>query len=150
MRLPLGSLRVVSPVYTGDASGVKDCNIQGCRKITSGGKPYCDNHVDLNPYVQGLHQDLLQRKAEDTRVLKEGSVAVNIQGITIKEILRILRQNGTRTEERLEKDLQLPKSMIHGYVCALQNRGIVKITMSLRGGMLVNFLKDLDDEEEDE
>jgi len=149
MQLPNGSLRVVLPVYTADRSEVKDCEVTGCRHITSGGKPYCDKHVSLNPYVQGIWKQLAQRAEEDGRVLMEGSIAVNIQGITIQEILRVVKQNGKRTEERLEKDLQLPRSMIHNYVCALQTRGIVKITMSIRGGMLVNFLKDLDDEEED-
>jgi len=148
MQLPRGSIRVVPAYYAKEKSTVKNCEISGCRHITSGGKPYCEKHIAHNSYPQEIWKRLEEREAEDLRVKKEGSIAVNLHGITTQEILRILRQNGKRTEERLEKDLQLPRSMIHNYVCALQKQGIVKITMSVRGGMLVNFLKDLEDEDE--
>ena len=136
------SQRIVIPGRTKEYSETKTCRAGSCRGTTWEGKPYCLDHVKRHPYVQQLLTRLENRIIEDERIRKLGSCAVDVDnpGITLKEIIRILKANKIRTEERLERDLQLPMNLIHSYCVALQKRGMVKIKMKSCGRQQVTLL----------
>ena len=103
----------------------KVCDFDDCTQTTRENKAFCTDHIEKQPYVQDLMKRMLAREQEDFRVRCEGSVSVNFHGITVNEILLHLRQSGPRTEERLQRELQLEKSILYNYIIALQKKGLV-------------------------
>ncbi|MGE0707195.1 MAG: hypothetical protein AB7N76_16720 [Planctomycetota bacterium] len=39
------------------------CTVPGCGQTTTGGKPFCSEHLDQMPYIQGLIDRLASRPA---------------------------------------------------------------------------------------
>jgi predicted HTH transcriptional regulator len=121
----LGALRQ-GMFSLGPDNQTRICQEEGCFETTRERKPYCTDHFKQHPYVQQLLKQLSERDAEDRRVLMEGSIAVNLDGITVKEIIQLLKQKGPRTEQRLIRELHLDSSMVHNYVVALRKKGLIK------------------------
>lgn len=116
------------------------CKTDACKETTREGKIYCTDHVESHPYVQYLLKRMADRDAEDEQVRMEGATQVNITGITVQEILLQLKQNGTRTVERLTREIQLDKTVIRNYVVALQNAHLVRLGWTTRNSISVTLI----------
>lgn len=119
---------------------VRTCKVTACQEATREGKIFCTDHIEFQPYVRDLIQRMTARDQEDVSVLEEGSSAVNLQGITVKEILLHLRQSGSRTEERLEREVQLDRAIIHNYLVRLSMEGIIRFGRTARNNICVSLI----------
>lgn len=136
---------------------VRVCDVPGCFENTREGKIYCSDHVENQPYIKELVRRIQDRMEEDELVRREGSNAVNLTGITSKEIKLQLQYCGTRTEERLTRELQIDKTVVHNYAIRLQKEGVVRFGRTNRNNLtvvLIGFdpskaIDDDDDEDED-
>ena len=113
------------------------CGAPGCSRATRENKPYCSDHVDQHPYVQGLLGKLEGREAEEARVRRQGPRAVDTESLTSNEILQHLSFHGNRTVERLARELNLEIKTLHGYVRALKQEGLVTLSRNKRGSTVV-------------
>lgn len=119
---------------------VRTCSFPDCMEATREGKHYCSNHVDQQPYVKDLLKRMANRTEEDEKVRLEGASSVNMEGITAKEILLQLRQSRTRTEERLTRELQIDKSIIHNYAIRLNRDGFIHFGRTNRNNLTIVLL----------
>lgn len=121
-------------------SQTRICNVDICRDTTRENKLFCTRHVESHPYVQYLLKRIADRDTEDELVRMKGAVAVNLTGITVQEILLQLRQNGTRTVERLTREIQLDKTVIRNYVVSMQSAQIVRLGWTARNSISVTLV----------
>jgi len=135
------SLRTLQRALEVSNSKACDCKVEDCSEITKDGKDFCPDHVEFHPYVRDLLTRIKDRESEDEKVRRTGSGSVNMAGITVQEILLQLRQNGARTEERLTRDIQLDKVIIHSYLIRLSNEGVIKFIRTARNIMAVRMVK---------
>lgn len=134
-------------------SVTRTCQVDTCGRTTREGKDFCTIHVELHPYVNNLLQQIENRELEDSLVRKKGSSAVNLEGITVSEILLCLRKSRTRTEERLTREIQLDKTVIHNYLIRLAKEGVVTFGRNSRDSIsvtLINFDPSLAIDESDD
>ena len=115
----------------------RTCDHPGCVERTRDGKPFCLDHVEDHPYVRGLLAQIAEREAQDDLVSRKGPRAVELDGVTVQEILQHLELHGARTKERLVREVNLPAAVLHGYVRALVKRGLVKLGKTKRGSTVV-------------
>jgi len=115
------------------------CEAAGCSQPTREGKPYCSKHVEEHPYVQELLGKLADKAAEEGRVQRQGSRAVDVDGLTAQEILLFLKVHGGRTVQRLSRELNIDCKTLEGYVSALRRRKLVKTSPTRRGGSIVRL-----------
>lgn len=120
----------------------RHCELDGCRKATTGRKPYCTDHLGEMPYVQELEQELARRDDEWARVLSRGTREVDPQGTTAQELLMYLKVHGKRTVRRMAKDLSMEMELLTPYVNALRRWGWVRVSKNKRGIPLVHYLGD--------
>ncbi len=110
----------------------RQCEVAGCTRTTRERKPYCSAHVAQHPYVQHIMSLLDDVADEHARVLEEGPRAVDVQGITVQEIVQVLEQQGQRSVPRLAKDLNLDVRVMSGYVKALHLHEMVHLSLNER------------------
>lgn len=122
-----------------DDGEVKVCSHDGCRDTTRNGKIYCTKHVESHVYVRELLESIDNRVLEDEHVNKNGSDVANLEGITAKELLLELKLKGPRTLERLERELQLKRSIVYKYAVAFKREGIVEFSTTSRGSVTVRL-----------
>lgn len=125
-----------------DPTGRRDtrhCQQAGCKRATTGRKPYCTEHVALMPQVQRLQEELQRREDEWSAVLRRGARAVDPQGTTAQEILMYLKIQGSSTVRRLAKDLSMDLELLTPYVNALRRHRLVRVTQNKRGIPLVHY-----------
>lgn len=121
-------------------SQTRICKTETCKETTREGKLFCTDHVELHPYVQYLLKRIADRATEDEKVRMQGATSVNISGITVQEILLQLKQNGTRTVERLTREIQLDKTVIRNYVIAMRNSHLVRLGWTVRNSISVTLI----------
>ena len=134
------SLRALQLAVESTHKEVRICKVSACQEATREGKTFCTEHIEFQPYIQNLVKRMANRVQEDEGVRTEGSKAVNLDGITVKEILLHLRQGGTRTEERLEREVQLDKVIIHNYLVKLSMEGVVRFGRTGRNNICVRLV----------
>jgi predicted HTH transcriptional regulator len=117
----------------------RGCHAPSCSKTTREGKPFCPDHVERHDYVQGILEILEARRAEEDRVRKVGSGAVDPRGLTAQELMLHLSQHGSRTVERLSREFQLEAPVMRNYVQALLEKGLVQIGRTTRGSTIVRL-----------
>jgi hypothetical protein len=120
--------------------GVRYCKVEGCTEATNGCKDFCSDHVEYHPYVRNLMRRLNLREHEDEEVRREGSTVVNMEGITVKEILLHLTLSGPRTEERLAREVQVDQVIIHNCLVRLSKEGIIKFGYNARNSVSVQLI----------
>ncbi|MCA8921624.1 MAG: hypothetical protein KDD82_07415 [Planctomycetes bacterium] len=111
----------------------RKCGAAGCMESTREGKPYCPEHVLMNPYVRELLERLAGREAEEQKVLRVGQRAVDPEGITAQEILSYLRVHGQRSLPQLGRELTLDVKLVGSYVRVLESKRWVKTKRDARG-----------------
>lgn len=124
------------------ATTSRGCAAAACGQSTREGKPYCSDHVGEHPYVQEILSTLAARQAEEAAVRNRGSGAVDIGGLTARELLLHLSLHGARTVERLSRELQLESQVLSGYVSALVDDGRVSLGRTNRGSTIVRLSGD--------
>lgn len=114
----------------------KPCALSGCGNKTRESKPYCPEHVEHHPYVSELVARLTTRERELQRVARRGARAVDLDGLMAEEIMLQLELYGSRTAERLCRDLQQELPVIQAYFQALARHGYVVLGETSRGNCL--------------
>ena len=125
--------------FRSQSSTTRFCDADGCYQTTREGKPFCPDHVELHPYVQSILSTLAEREAEEEKVRQRGSRAVDVAGLTARELVLHLSLHGARTVERLSRELQLDAKVLDGYVGALVKRGVVALGRTNRGSTVVRL-----------
>lgn len=118
----------------------RHCSAANCARATREGKPFCSEHVERLPYVQGLLDQLAAREDEEDRVRKRGTRAVDPNGLTAREILLSLWVNGDRTVARLARELNMDFETLKVYVAALKRKGLVTVKPTRRGAGIVTLV----------
>lgn len=149
------NLKALQLFFEQTQTAVRMCDVDDCYENTREGKIYCSNHIEKQPYIQELMKRIQDRTQEDELVRQEGSTAVNLEGITSKEIRLQLQYSGTRTEERLTRELQVDKTIVHNYAIRLQTEGVIRFGRTNRNNLtivLVGFdpSKAINDDDEDD
>jgi hypothetical protein len=114
------------------------CNI--CSKATQGGKFHCTNHIEAEPYVQGVMARIAAKAAEEADIKKRGYKAVDINGINVKEILVYLNNHGDVTLQRLAKDTNRATYQQKQYVIAMKKAGLVRTGYNSRNSLIVRAI----------
>jgi len=112
-----------------------DCEL--CGAITREGKPYCSEHVHMQPYVEHLLSQLAAQEKEHERVLVKGTRAANLKSLTAKELKMHLHLFGPRTVNRLARELNLDSSVIAIYVKKMERAKVVSTSVTRRGHVMV-------------
>jgi hypothetical protein len=134
------SLRTLQLAVESTHTEVRMCKVGSCQEATREGKTFCTEHIEFQPYIQDLVKRMTDRAQEDESVRSVGSKAVNLDGITVKEILLHLKQGGTRTEERLEREVQLDKVIVHNYLVRLSMEGVIRFGRTGRNNICVRLV----------
>jgi hypothetical protein len=108
-----------------------------CGQPTHEGKPFCVEHVEQHPYVSHLLVELAAQAAERAQVARQGPAAVDLDGTTARELMRLLFLYGPRTLQGLGRELQIPPSLVSTYARALAEAGRVSLGKSRRGKTVV-------------
>jgi hypothetical protein len=120
---------------TRGSSRTRVCEAKGCSQTTREGKPYCSEHVELNPQAALIMATLARQEIDDSYVTRPGTPVsrYNIKGITAQAILQQLGEHGTRTYARLRRELTLDEDVLDGYAEALIREGLVVKGKTQRG-----------------
>ncbi len=130
------------PTHQGNHSThgtIRTCRVDPCAQSAREGKPFWPHHLAQHSYVQEILKILEERKAEEDRVRAEGPEAVNLSGLTARELMVHLSQHGSRTVERLSREFQLEAPVMHDYVSALHGQGLVIVGRTTRGSTVVRL-----------
>lgn len=103
------------------------CQAPGCEELTRHRKPYCLDHIDTSPYVQGILEQLEQREVEIKRAQRYGLRAVVVDGHVAQEIQAYLVNHGSTTQSRMARELRLPARTIAAYLSALSRLGAIQL-----------------------
>ena len=114
----------------------RKCKI--CGLATREGKLYCPDHVDQHPYVRALNKQIEAKREEEYAVSNRGIEAIAEDSLTIKELLVHLQVNGSRTIERLARELMLDTKVIAYYAQYLKEEGKVTLGSTKRGSIVVS------------
>lgn len=116
-------------------SQVRQCQSPECARHTREGKPYCPKHVGMNSYAAEVMGRIAEREAEDAYVLRPNTKpeTYNTEGETARSILQHLEDRGTRTKERICRELGLDRNVVDAYTDALVIRGLVRLGRTGRG-----------------
>lgn len=117
----------------------KRCDVFGCIELTRENKPFCLEHIERAPYVQDLLRRMEERVKLDQEVETDHQKA-DLDSITAREIVLALRKQGTVTEENMSRAMKLPRTTIHNYALAMQDKKIVTLRPTDRGRMAVTLL----------
>jgi DNA-binding transcriptional ArsR family regulator len=115
------------------------CALEGCQQTTSLRKPYCAEHVDELPYARALIEVLIRQTLEEERVARFGSTAVNLQGLTVEQLLQHLDQHGPTTTTGLGRALFLSESVVFAYALSLADAGLVCTRRGSKGKVLISL-----------
>ena len=118
----------------------RHCEGKGCKKATTGRKPFCVDHVERQPYVQELQGRIQKRSQEWEHVGRRGARAVDPAGLTAVEIVQYVRVHGPCTIKRLAKDLSLERSLLESFVRALTSRRLLRATENKRHVQVLHYV----------
>lgn len=115
--------------------GPRACGVKSCPDPTRDGKPFCPEHVHLNPHGGRVTAEIAARAAEDALVRTGRTPAsrYNLGGITAQSILRHLSEYGVRTRARVCMELRIDEVVFDGYLKALVKRKMVRLETTKRG-----------------
>jgi hypothetical protein len=117
----------------------RKCKI--CGLATREGKLYCPDHVDRHSYVMELNRQIAAKKEEEDAVRDRGVEAITEDSLTIKELLVHLQVHGSRTIERLSRELMLDTKVIAYYAQYLKEEGKVTLGVTKRGSIVVSPIR---------
>ena len=115
----------------------KVCGVENCGAITTKGKPYCVDHMELVQRADAIMGEVDARRREIEDVLgggPEGWKKVNIDGSVAREIVEVVRMFGAQTMPKLTKIVQLKRDIVAPYVRALVACGRLRVGLMHAGG----------------
>ena len=115
------------------------CQLKDCNSPTKHDKPFCRGHVENHDYVRDLLARIEHREAEESRVLRRGWKAVDIEGGVAQDTLQYLRIHGEQTVVRLAQNLNRNSKIQASYVEALFRAGFLKVGQTVRGNQKVKI-----------
>lgn len=119
------------------------CGFTGCSHGTREGKPFCPEHVELNEHAKKVLAHISARELEDAKVVdaKTKIKDYNVRGITARSIVQHLAEHGTRTKERLCRELGLERPVLDAYSEALIKRGLIHLGKTGRGSETLALIR---------
>ena len=129
--------RTVNRLEVTRSQGPRHCDYPTCNRATKARKPFCNEHVECNPYVQHVLSVISDREREEKKVERKGWRAVDIKGSIAQEILQFIRVNGERTFARVARDMGRDSSITDCYLMALKKAKLVIVGRSKRGAMTI-------------
>lgn len=121
----------------GYVSRVRDCSALGCVKTTREGKPFCPVHVEMHPYVQGVVEVRDAREAELKGIAKGHKISEDSP--LFQEILIHITNYGTKTVERLARDLTIDVPIVKKLAHKMKHKGIITTSRTKRGSTTVSL-----------
>ncbi len=118
----------------------RHCELDGCRRATRAGKPFCPRHVEQHAYVQHVMVEIAAREDEVGQVAELGARGVDVDGPTVRDILVYLQVHGDRTVPGLARELNIECAILEDFVKALERRGWVSTTTNRRGATVVSLI----------
>lgn len=103
------------------------CGVVRCSRRTREGKPFCDNHLERIPYVQGVLERRRQLQLEVTRALDWG--VVDVEGMLARDVINLVTFRGRMVASRMAVELGVPTSCLPPVVEALALLGDVTFTV---------------------
>ena len=128
-------MRIITTEGSASISCSRECEAVKCHETTREGKPFCPEHVELNPHAHRVAQEIARRERED-RCVARGETSVeqmNTSGITAAAIMQCLGEKGTRTKARICRELNIESAVLDGYVEALSRKNLVVVGTTIRG-----------------
>ena len=121
-------------------SGFRHCEIPGCKNTTREKKPYCSKHIWKLPYIQKVVQEILTQENEVDRVKRIGISAINPEGDMLQEVIIMLENHGSMTQEKLAQWLHIDYEAVVAYVKFLWKRNKVATKKTTRGSTVVSLI----------
>ena len=109
------------------------CEVPSCERTTSARKPYCSHHVHLSPYVRELLSSLEEQRREIAAVRRRGPKAVDLEGLTARNLLLELEHAGATSIAGLGRRLMLEERVLESYLGALGAAGRVQPNLHANG-----------------
>lgn len=131
-------MRVIIPEGSSSRLGPRHCEAPGCPHTTREGKPFCTDHVEMNPHAKKVVVGLTQQEKDDERAARSRR-KVNTNGITATSVLQNVSYYGPRTKERLCRELNVDMDVLDGYVQALLKEGKISLGQTRRGSEVVSL-----------
>jgi len=123
-------------------SQTRVCGLPGCKLVTREAKPYCPEHVGKNAHAGRVLAEIARREEEDAAVATGGApTSYNLRGITSQSVIQQLTEHGTRTKERLCRELGLDRRVLDGYSNALLAVGAVVTGRTVRGSETLSLAR---------
>lgn len=120
----------------------KTCDFEGCNLKTREAKQFCPEHVEEHAYVRGIADKLAAIEKELLAVYDQGWEAIDVNGIRCSEILNHLRIHGSRTCERLLREVfqnSCDSLIVEHYARALREAKKVTVGHTTRGSYVVSI-----------
>jgi phage terminase Nu1 subunit (DNA packaging protein)/predicted ArsR family transcriptional regulator len=99
---------------------------QECGKKTKHGKPYCEDHIHMMFYAEGIQAAEVGMEEEVKAILKGEPVTPD--SLVVNEIITALKVEGVFKQGELAKYLSIPLEAIIRYLAQMQDWGMVKLT----------------------
>lgn len=131
-------IRLLERAQPSERVPARRCGQPGCQRATQKSKPFCVDHVGLNPYASQVRARMEGSAEELERVARLGDRAVDPHGVRARDILGQLRWHGDRTVRRLARDLVVDEPILISYAQALQRHGLIRIGRTPRGRLLLS------------
>jgi hypothetical protein len=112
------------------------CNAPFCTHSTSSGKPYCSRHIHLTPYVRELRRTLQNQRRELATVRRLGPGAVDLEGLTARNLVLELAQTGACSAASLGRRLHVDTQVLESYLTALEFAGEVQSARHANGRLI--------------
>lgn len=103
------------------------CQVEGCDKRPSEGKPFCSRHVVLMPYAKFLLGQHARMQNEIDEISKGGVHKIDMQrSHVVRWILNALHINGPLTAERAARETGIPKDAVKRCVRRMLKEGMLE------------------------
>lgn len=115
----------------------KLCGVENCGGVTTNGKPYCLEHMDLVKRADAIMEEVESRRREIQAVLDagpEGWRRVDVNGSIAREIVEVVNLFGAQPVPKLTKIVQLKRDIVAPYVKALVEKGRLRVRRGHCGG----------------
>lgn len=110
-----------------------------CNKPTHEGKPECVEHLGRRPYIAALLQKMKQHEKDASRIEKQGTRAVHLDGLHVSEILNDLHMHGPKTIAGLCRATQFSEAIILACVRKMRKEELIKMLTNRRGDTVITL-----------
>ena len=109
------------------------CAHASCGEPTSDRKPYCTEHVEMNPHAAALAAELARRDREVERLAASARGRIPSGSTVLGDVAVVLVERGQVTPRRREIQLEVPRAAAVAYLRRLARDGRARLCRSPRG-----------------